>query len=577
MDLLMTRKEMKQMLDVAAGRAPGDLLIQNVRLVDVYCEKIYPADILIYNGRVAAVNPDFKPQVKQTFDGGWLYALPGFVDPHFHVDSTQGTPASLSGAIVPRGTTTLCGEFLDITHFAGIYGKDPVETCIAYAKDYDKLPYRLLPLAPGKMSPARVTKELLGWEGSFGLGEMLSHNLLCQVEEYLEIIEQCRREKRFISGHLLHIVWDFPDNDVTRRPLGFRQMTDDEINQLALLGYPHDHEIFNYEGVERILRRGMNPLVRTFEGLVDKVMPGVINDHLPLDHIGFCMDDIFLQDIRTNGFMDKAVEKCVAMGMDPIRAVRIATLNNAINIGLEREVGSLTPGRFADVVLVPSMREISPKYVFKGGELVAQAGKLLHEPRVDYSSLKWAFKSLLQDMDAGELEYPAQDVAGDGVTTKAAVYNVRTRTFETYELPVVGGLVQPDPANDIIRGAVVDRTDAHKVIHLFFKGFGLKEGAMAINFCQNVYRIVVAGLETGPMLEAVKEIDRHLGGMTAVDEDGKVFETLVTEIAACASDLPCDELVAQSTRILEQVGAWGVDLENPFMILWFTGFLYLWD
>lgn len=573
----MKKSEMKELLDVAAGRAPGDLLIRNVRLADVYCEKIYPAEILVKNGRVAAVNPDFTPEAAQVFDGGGMVALPGFVDPHFHVDSTQGTPASLSGAVVPRGTTTLCGEFLDITHFAGIHGRDPVETCIAYAKDYDKLPYRLLPLAPGKMSPAGVTQKLLEWEGSFGLGEMLSHNILCQVEEYLDIIERCRRDKRFISGHLLHIVWDFPDNDVTKRPLGFRQMTDDEINQLALLGYPHDHEIFNYEGVERILRRGMNPLVRTFEGLVDKVMPGVINDHLPLDHMGFCMDDIFLQDIMTNGFMDKAVEECIALGMEPVKAVRMATLNNAINIGLEREVGSLAPGRFADVLLVPSLREISPKYVFKGGELVARDGRLLQEPRVDYSSLKWDFDQLLQKMDASELEYPSEDVKGDGTTAKASVYNVRTRTFETYELPVVGGLVQPDPANDIIRGAVVDRTAQRKVIHLFFKGFGLKEGAMAINFCQNVYRIVVAGLETGPMLEAVREIDRHLGGMTAVDKYGEVFETLVTEIAACASDLPCDELVAQSNRILGRVAEWGVDLDNAFMILWFTGFLYLWD
>jgi len=577
--MILSVEETKELLDVAKGKKAGSLLLKNVRLLDVYGEKIYPASILMKNGRIVAVNPSESCYAEREIDGNNLIALPGFVDPHFHIDSTQGTPASLAEAIVPWGTTTLCGEILDITHFAGIYGKGPVETAKAFLKEYERFPYRLLPLAPGKMSDSKVTEELMDWEGTFGLGEVLSHNILCQEEPYLNILHKARKEGKFISGHILHIVWDFPDDDVKARPLGFRQMSDDEINQFAIMGYPHDHEIFNYEGVDRILSRGMSPLVRTFEGLAKRVMSGVLNDHVPTENISFCMDDLFLQDIKMNGHLNLAVQQAIDLGISPIKAIKMATLNTAKNIGLEREVGSLAPGRFADILLVPSLSDITPRFVYKGGELVAKDGHLIEDVHVDYSELQWKWEKHLEELAKEDLAYEPtdQELSADKKTARVPVYHVIKRIFEEKELRVVEGKVLPDVSRDIIRAVVVDRNDTRKVIKLFISGFNLKEGAMAINFNQNIYRIIAVGLEVGPMLAALKKIDQHLGGMVVVDKEEAVVEFLELDIAAVASSRSCHDIVSKVNAMEEKIKTWGVDIDNALMILWFTGFLYLWD
>ncbi len=557
-------KNTKELIDVATGKQKADLSINNLKILDVYTERIIEGSLLIKNGRIVSHSTSHvSDDAAEQFDGKGMYAIPGLIDPHFHVDSCLATPAALAEGIVPWGTTTLCGEVLDIAHYAHILGKDPVEAGKAYLKEMGKLPFRLLPMAPGKMIPVNKTREFLDWEYNFGLGEMLPHNILGKRQEYLDLIEYARKQQKFISGHVLHRIWDFPKNNYDGRPEGSHMITENEIDVFPIVGYSHDHEIFNYNDLLTILGRGMNALVRTLDGMAREIIPGVINNKIPTDNINFSIDDLHIHDIKNNGHLNFAIQEAINMGMSPIKAIKMGTINNARLIGLESEIGSLTPGRYADIVLLSSLSNIKPEYVFKEGNLVAQTGNLVNEPVIDYSELKWKLDSTLQVLTEGDLEYPISD---DEVT----VYDIVKKEFSTIKLSSVED-------EDVIYGYILDRARDKKIIRILLKGFKINEGAMAVSFSHNSSKIIAAGKDKSCVLEAIKEIDKHLGGIVAVDGKGEVIDFLELDIAAVASSLDCQEIVRKMQVMEDGIRKNGGGIDNIFMVLWFVGFLYIWD
>lgn len=559
-------KNTKELIDVATGKQKADLLISNLKILDVYTERIIEGNLLIKNGRIVSINSNHvSDEAAEQFDGKGMYAIPGLIDPHFHVDSCLATPAALSDGIVPWGTTSLCGEVLDIAHYAHILGKDPVEAAKLYLKEMDNLPYRLLPMAPGKMIPVNKTRELLDWEYNFGLGEMLPHNILGKREEYLDLIDYARKQRKFISGHVLHRIWDFPHDNYEGRPDGCHMITENEIDVFPIVGYAHDHEIFNYNDLLTILGRGMNALVRTLDGMAKEILPGVINNKIPTDNINFSIDDLHIHDIKNNGHLNYAIQEAINMGMSPIKAIKMATINNARLIGLESEIGSLTPGRFADIVLLSSLSNIKPEYVFKEGNLVAQAGHLVKEPIIDYSDLKWKIESTLQELTEEDLKYSSID-------EEVPVYDIVKKEFNTLNLSAV-----EDEEEAVIYGYILDRARDKKIIKILLKGFKIKEGAMAVSFSHNSSKIIAAGRDMSCVLKAIKEIDRHLGGIVAVDSAGVVIDFLELDIAAVASSLSCKEIVNKMQTMEDGIRQNGGGIDNIFMVLWFVGFLYIWD
>ncbi len=559
-------KNTKELIDVATGKQKADLIISNLKILDVYTERIIEGNILIKNGRIVSIKSSHhSDEAIEQIDGKGMYAIPGLIDPHFHVDSCLATPAALADGIVPWGTTTLCGEVLDIAHYAYILEKDPVEVAKLYLKEIENLPYRLLPMAPGKMIPVNKTREILDWEYNFGLGEMLPHNILGKREEYLNLIDYARKQKKFISGHVLHRIWDFPHDNYEGRPDDCHMITENEIDVFPIVGYAHDHEIFNYNDLLTILGRGMNALVRTLDGMAKEILPGVINNKIPTDNINFSIDDLHIHDIKNNGHLNFAIQEAINMGMSPIKAIKMATINNARLIGLESEMGSLTPGRYADIVLLSSLTNIKPEYVFKAGSLVAKAGSLVKEPVIDYSDLKWKIESTLQELTEEDLKYPSID---DEVT----VYDIVKKEFNSLNLSAV-----ENEGEDVIYGYILDRARDKKIIRILLKGFKNNEGAMAVSFSHNSSKIIAAGKDKACVLKAIKEIDKRLGGIVAVDSEGVVIDFLELDIAAVASSLSCKEIVEKMQTMEDGIRKYGGGIDNIFMVLWFVGFLYIWD
>ena len=560
-------KNTKELIDAATGAVKGDLLISNLKILDVYTDRISEGSLLIKNGRIVSVltnNRKDSFEALEEFDGQGMYALPGFIDPHFHVDSCLATPAALAEAVVPWGTTTICAEVLDIAHYAHICDKDPVKAAKLYLKDMEKLPFRVLPMAPGKMVPVEVTRELLDWDKNFGLGEMLPHNILGKRDQYLNLIDYARQQHKFISGHVLHRIWDFPKDNSDVRPDGCHMITEKEIDAFPIAGYSHDHEIFNYNDLLTILSRGMNVLVRTLDGMASEILPGVINDNIPTDNLNFSIDDLHIHDIKNNGHLNFAIQQAINMGMAPIKAIKMATINNARLLGLNSELGSLSPGRYADIVLLSSLADITPQYVFKSGKLVASKGHLLEEPVIDYCELKWDFSSTLQELTALDLEFTKDE-------EKSIVYDVGSKEYVSVDMLSVEG------DGDLLYGYILDRARDKKIIKVLLKGFNINEGAMAVSFSHNSSKIIAAGRDKACILKAIKEIDRHLGGIVAVDGKGEIIDLLDLDIAAVASSLTCKEITEKMQVMEDGIRKNGGGIDNIFMVLWFVGFLYIWD
>ncbi|HRY20643.1 MAG TPA: amidohydrolase family protein, partial [Flexilinea sp.] len=339
----------KQELKAAGGKCKVDLILENIRLVDVYTSEIRPASLAIFNGRIVALDPASDFQAFQRIDGNGMFAVPGFIDTHMHIETTLLTPEALAEAITPWGTTSL---FVDAMEIANVAGKDGLSALI---KDSDRLPFRIyleipsrVPTAPGLETTGGTigvdeTKDLFKLEETVSLGELDPAKVLEYKDEYLEKILSAYEARRICNGHAIGL-------------------TPEELNVYATGHLSDDHETVTYEELLNRLRVGIPTLIRegSSERNVEELIRGIIEHNLPTDNLMFCTDDKHVNDIFREGHISYNIQKSIQMGLDPIEAIKMATIHAARHFHLEHKIGSLTPGRFADIVLLPDLKEIKP-------------------------------------------------------------------------------------------------------------------------------------------------------------------------------------------------------------------------
>ena len=357
---MYTADILKQELKAAAGEQMLDLRIDNVLLVNVFTNEIYPASIGIYNQKIVSVNSSRTREAREVIDAKGAYAVPGFIDGHIHIETTLLTPEALGEVIIPWGTTTLCIDAMEIANVAGIDG------LLAMVKDSEKLPFRLymeipsrVPTAPGLETTGGVlgveeVTQLLKLDASVSLGELDPSKVLGMKEEYLEKILASLGQRKICNGHAIGL----------------------ETDDLNIYGAGHlsdDHESVYYEELLDRLRLGIMPLVRegSSERNVERLMKGVIEHHLPTENIMFCTDDKHVNDIYEEGHISFNIQKTIDLGMDPVEAIKIATINAAKHFRLEDKIGCIAPGRYADIVLLKDLHKIKPWMVIKDGRVVA--------------------------------------------------------------------------------------------------------------------------------------------------------------------------------------------------------------
>jgi adenine deaminase len=556
---MISLSERKDLIRAALGQVPLDLRIDHVQVVNVYTGTIDPGSIGIKDGRI--VTPyAMEYQAAVVKDGGGRYALPGFIDTHVHLDSTLVVPENLGQLLLPRGTTVMLSDPMEIANVAGLAGFK------ALLNSIDQLDYHIflevssrVPTAPGLETTGgeldlNDVREILSWPEAVSLGELDPSKVLEIRDEYLLKVEAALKLGKICNGHAVGRVGK-------------------ELVAYACGGLADDHECVDYQDALTRLRLGMAVLVRegSTERNLDLILQGVVREGTYSQHLMFCTDDKHPDEILEEGHIDYMVNRAIELGLTPMQAIEMATINAAKHFRIEHLVGSLSPGRWADFLLVDNLQELKPDQVyFKGKQVVDRGLYLGTPPKPAYPD--WLFNTVkLKSGTKGDdfiLEHD-QDSARVWVIDLFPDQIINTRTQA--ELPVKKGAVQTDPDRDILKLAVVERYGKNGNIGVsFVKGFGLKDGALASSIAHDHHNIIVAGTNDSDMALCARVIEQMQGGFV-IACGGKVLGKLALPIGGLLSEEPVGAIISGLEEINQIYHNLGGTLPAPFMTISFIG------
>ncbi|MEX2426459.1 MAG: adenine deaminase [Thermomicrobiaceae bacterium] len=538
-------EQWRRFLSAAKGESPGDLVIRNGRLVNVASNEIEEVDVLIVDGKIAGVG-DY-PEADRVLDAGGAYLAPSFIDGHVHVESSLLWMDQFAKAVVPCGTGAVVTDPHEIANVAGLAG------IRALMDASDNLPVSLfftipscVPASPFETAGAEMTAEAIA-EGLalprvVGLGEMMNFPGVLSGDE--SIFKRLQLEAPRRDGHAP----------------GVRGKN---INAYAGSGMTSDHESTELEEAREKLRRGLMIMIRegsTEHNLVD-LLPLVTDDTYP--RCCFASDDRDCATLMHDGHIDAVIRKAVANGLDPIRAIRMATLHTAEYWRLNNH-GMIAPGYQANIVLFERLDDIRPATVLYQGEVVAENGAPLFDTTAQVPP------ELLDSVRIQPLTGRSLDLAAEPVmqAMEAIPGQIVTRRIEV-EPKTDGGLAVVDLEHDLLKIATVERHNATGNIGIgLIRGFGLKQGALATSIAHDAHNIVCIGTNDADMRLAIETVVEMQGGLAAVD-GGAVAGQLALPVAGILSDRPLDEVTEAYEHIEEIARSFGSTVPSPFGLLSF--------
>ncbi|MXU64868.1 adenine deaminase [Oceanomicrobium pacificus] len=549
-----------RLISVAAGRSPADLVIRNGAWVNVHSrEVVRDTDIAIADGRFAYCGPDAGPMIgpeTQVIDAGGRFMLPGLCDAHMHVESGMLTVTEFSRAVMPHGTTSM---FIDPHEVANVLGLDGVRHMHDEALEqpinvFVQMP-SCAPSAPGlettghEISPEDVA-EAMGWPNIIGLGEMMNFpGVMAGDPKMLAEIAATQDAGKTVGGH-------YASPDLS----GF--------HAYAAGGPADDHEGTREEDAIMRVRQGMRAMLRLGSAWydVESQITAVTEKGLDPRNFILCTDDCHSGTLVNDGHMNRVVRHAIACGLDPLVAIQMATLNTACHFGLERELGSITPGRRADVILSSDLTALPVETVIARGQVIAENGAL----KAPMPAFRWpdsarATVNMARDLTASDFT-----IAGKGDEVRANVIGVVENQAPTRALvetlSVSGGQVQMDRDRDICQIALVERHRATGgVVNGFVSGFGYNlDCALASTVAHDSHHMIVVGTDHADMAAAANHL-RKIGGGVCLVRNGEVRASVALPIAGLMSDAPAAEVAAAADRLGDEMRAAGCDLNNAYM------------
>jgi adenine deaminase len=557
-------RERKELIDVAMGRAPADLVLQQGTWVCVQTgELIQNTDIAIKGEKIAFVGSDAKhtigPKTK-IIDANGRFLAPGLLDGHMHIESGMVTITEFVRAVAPQGTT---GMFVDPHEMANVFGLKGVKLMVGEAASqpvhvWVQVP-SCVPSAPGletpgaTLSPEEVA-EAMQWKGVIGLGEVMDFPAVFNGDKkMLKEMGAATAENKTIGGH-----YASPDLGIP-------------FHGYAAGGPQDDHEGTRLEDAVARARQGMRVLMRYGSSWYDVATQVKAVTELGLDprHFILCTDDSHSGTLIDEGHMNRVVRHAIHQGLKPIIAFQMATLNTAEHFGVEDEVGQLAPGRFADILLLSNLEEVKIDQVIAKGKLIAESGKLnIDLPAASYP--KWARKSvkLGHKLTAKDFVLKSKGVK----TATANVIGVIENQAPTRHLKIPvqsnNGEIHVDPARDLAKIALVERHQGTGGVQMgLVQGFGLKANcALASTVAHDSHHMVVVGTSEEDMALAANELARVGGGQIVVKE-GAVSALVELPIGGLMSDERADVVARKADKLLDAFKACGCMLNNPNMQL----------
>jgi adenine deaminase len=550
-----------RLIDVAMGRSPADTVIRNGRWVNVHSGEIIPAtDVAIAGGRFAFVGPDASHTIgpaTKVIEAGGRYLVPGLCDGHMHVESGMVTVTEFARAVIPHGTTTM---FIDPHEIANVLGLPGVKLMHDEAMG---LPINVLvqmpgcvPSAPGlenagaSLGVAEVA-EAMAWPNIIGLGEMMNFpGVVAKDLTMLGEIAAAQGARKTVGGH-----YASPD-------LGL------PFHAYVAGGPADDHEGTRVEDAVARIRQGMKVMLRLGSAWHDVAAQIKAVTELGLDPRNFilCTDDCHSGTLVNDGHMDRVVRHAIAQGLKPVTAIQMASLNTAEHFGMEKEVGSITPGRRADLLLTPDLVTLPVDMVMARGKVLAEGGKLTADiPAYAYPASARNTVKLGRKLVPKDFDIPAPKGANEVTARVIGVIENQapTRALER-RLKVRNGLVDSD--SEVCQIALVERhRGTGAVRNGFVSGFGYNVPcAVASTVAHDSHHMIVVGTDKACMALAANRLGEAKGGIVVVRE-GKVVALVELPIAGLMSDERAEIVAAKAAKMVDAMRACGCKLNNAFM------------
>lgn len=544
----------RDLLDVAYGRRPADTIITNGTLVNVLTGELYPAEIGIVGGRIAAVEPVLErgPDT-EIVDARGGYLVPGLIDGHLHIECSKLSVTSFADLVVPFGTTSVVSGLDQILVAEGLPGVR------RFLDESAATGMRIWWGAPAK-APYTVPESTVGHP--FGPAE---HRIAHEWPECVGIWETVQE----MVEHSDPAVMEALDLARERRlpVFGCAPLSDPRrISGLAAAGVRLDHESYSHEEMLEKLRRGMYGIIResSVAHFLDENIKAVAL--AGSRRLAFCTDDVHAADVLAGGHMDKLVRMAVAAGVDPVTAIQMATVNCAEMYRIDHLVGSLSPGRFADVLIVDSLEDFRVREVIANGVPAARDGRMVTPTPAPERGPVRPFP--IAPVTAGDLVLRAEGEQAT-VLTLGFTDQVFVRRRRDVTLPVTDGVVEPSVEQDALLVTVVERygKTGNKPVAMV-SGMGLRAGAIATSAAPDDNNIICVGASREDMALAVNTVAEHGGGQ-AVVVDGEVRALLPLPVGGIVSDLPAAEMAVLEERLDDLARELGCTLPAPLMYLFF--------
>ncbi|MGB1214131.1 MAG: adenine deaminase [Pikeienuella sp.] len=555
-----------RLVDVAAGRAHADTVIQGGRWVNVHSGEIIPdTDIAIVAGRFAYCGADAShcigPKTNVVQANG-RYLVPGLCDAHMHVESGMITVTEFVRAVVRHGSTSL---FIDPHEIANVLGLPGVklmhdEAMAAPINVFTQMP-SCVPSAPGlevagaALGPKDVA-EAMTWPGIVGLGEVMNFPGVANNDaKMVGEIAETQRAGKTVGGHFASPVLD------------------QAFHAYVAGGPEDDHEGVRLEDAIARVRQGMRAMLRLGSAWYDVAaqIKAVTEHGLDPRNFILCTDDSHSGTLVRDGHMNRVVRHAISEGLAPITAIQMATINTAQHFGMERELGSITPGRIADILLVSDLPSMAIDQVYARGVLMAEGGELVADiPTFQYPETAKSTVKMGKHLSAADFAIHAPSDKGEGDTMRARVIGVLenqapTKALEA-DLKVRDGCVTGDAAQDICQIALVERHRATgDVVNGFVSGFGYdKPCAMASTVAHDSHHMIVVGTSKEDMALAANRLGEVGGGVTFF-AGGKEQALIEMPIAGLMSEERAEVVAAKADRLIEAMVAAGCTLNNAYM------------
>jgi len=554
--------ELSHLIQVARGRRPADLLLRNAQVIDVFNHEIVTADVALAGDRIAGLapagtrgagRPRAGPRVTydatETHDLEGAYLAPGLIDGHVHIESSMVNVPEFARAVVPHGTTTVITDPHEIANVLGMSG---IRYMLQAAK-YNPLSVYVMasscvPASPMESAGAELSaydlETLMQDKWVLGLAEMMNApGLLASDPDVLAKLSAAG--PRPIDGHAPGV-------------LGL------DLNAYVAAGVRSDHECTTLEEAREKLQRGMAIMLREATGARN------LADLLPLvtpqnaRRFFFVTDDRNPLHLLSDGHIDSMVRQAIGLGLDPILALQLGSLNAAEYFGL-RDCGAVAPGRVADLIVFDDLRAPRPRLVYRHGRLVARDGTMLPFERPEKLPALRSSINVPQNTLHFRIPAPAKqrrirviDVIPNQIITGAG----------EADASIQGGEAVTDPGRDLLKLAVIERHTGSGRIGLgFVRGFGLKFGALASTVAHDAHNIIVVGASDEAMRAAVEIILEMQGGLVAVA--GREVTRLSLPIAGLMSAEPLSVVADGLRALLHAAHRMGTTLDDPFMALAF--------